>query len=372
MIQIKRWCQFILQKQILKTKQPLKKNEELPVVVESKREEDSDESAESVPHRSFLSSSPPVTPSPVALALLWQAVSTYPSPPTDSAHHQQANKRLIFSKVHFTLLPSCTSVKCVPLINSTALPSELSLPTMLTIADFAANQHRHHHHHLTESKGTSDSVAAEYLMMNHHQYAPSGFDTTTSEYYTSTSEKEDDSCPNTPTSPIIFHLENTFSECSSNSARIHANTSTYSHKNNHKLGSQMDQEFNLPPPPETLHYDSSSSENSNNLCNSTGNTASNKSSGKSKSRRKSSSSSASQLAKSFSVPQPVMKKRRVAANARERRRMHSLNSAFDKLRKVVPSIGEDRKLSKFETLQMAQSYIHALSDLLGCSSPLDH
>ncbi len=67
-----------------------------------------------------------------------------------------------------------------------------------------------------------------------------------------------------------------------------------------------------------------------------------------------------------------MKKRRVAANARERRRMHSLNSAFDRLRKVVPSIGENRKLSKFETLQMAQSYIHALSDLLGCSSPLDH
>lgn len=70
------------------------------------------------------------------------------------------------------------------------------------------------------------------------------------------------------------------------------------------------------------------------------------------------------------VPPPpvvvvVMKKRRVAANARERRRMHSLNSAFDKLRQVVPSIGEDRKLSKFETLQMAQSYIMALSDMLG-------
>lgn len=60
----------------------------------------------------------------------------------------------------------------------------------------------------------------------------------------------------------------------------------------------------------------------------------------------------------------VVKKRRLAANARERRRMHSLNVAFDKLRGVVPSIGNDRKLSKYETLQMAQSYITALSELL--------
>lgn len=57
-------------------------------------------------------------------------------------------------------------------------------------------------------------------------------------------------------------------------------------------------------------------------------------------------------------------KRRLAANARERRRMDSLNDAFDKLRNVVPSIGDDRKLSKYETLQMAQTYIDALCDLL--------
>ncbi|XP_013794375.1 neurogenic differentiation factor 1-like [Limulus polyphemus] len=60
----------------------------------------------------------------------------------------------------------------------------------------------------------------------------------------------------------------------------------------------------------------------------------------------------------------VIKRRRLAANARERRRMHSLNEAFDRLRNVVPSIGEDRKLSKYETLQMAQSYITALCELL--------
>lgn len=64
------------------------------------------------------------------------------------------------------------------------------------------------------------------------------------------------------------------------------------------------------------------------------------------------------------VPPVVMRKRRLAANARERRRMNSLNSAFEKLREVVPGIGPDRKLSKYETLQMAQSYIAALSQLL--------
>lgn len=60
----------------------------------------------------------------------------------------------------------------------------------------------------------------------------------------------------------------------------------------------------------------------------------------------------------------VAKKRRLAANARERRRMNNLNDAFDKLRDVVPSLGNDRKLSKYETLQMAQTYITALNELL--------
>jgi hypothetical protein len=60
----------------------------------------------------------------------------------------------------------------------------------------------------------------------------------------------------------------------------------------------------------------------------------------------------------------VQKRRRLAANARERKRMTSLNNAFDKLRAVIPSLGEDQQLSKYETLQMAQSYINALRDLL--------
>ncbi|XP_043864702.1 basic helix-loop-helix transcription factor amos isoform X2 [Drosophila mojavensis] len=60
----------------------------------------------------------------------------------------------------------------------------------------------------------------------------------------------------------------------------------------------------------------------------------------------------------------VLRKRRLAANARERRRMNSLNDAFDKLRDVVPSLGHDRRLSKYETLQMAQAYIGDLLTLL--------
>ncbi|XP_049281250.1 transcription factor Atoh8-like [Anopheles funestus] len=75
--------------------------------------------------------------------------------------------------------------------------------------------------------------------------------------------------------------------------------------------------------------------------------------------------SQSDSGQSVVVVQPeIVKKRRLAANARERRRMNSLNDAFDRLRDVVPSLGNDRKLSKFETLQMAQTYIAALNELL--------
>lgn len=52
---------------------------------------------------------------------------------------------------------------------------------------------------------------------------------------------------------------------------------------------------------------------------------------------------------------------------RERRRMNGLNDAFDRLREVIPSLGSDHKLSKYETLQMAQTYINALREL--ASSP---
>ncbi|ELU02810.1 hypothetical protein CAPTEDRAFT_68790, partial [Capitella teleta] len=60
----------------------------------------------------------------------------------------------------------------------------------------------------------------------------------------------------------------------------------------------------------------------------------------------------------------VLRGRRQAANARERRRMNSLNVAFDELRGVIPGLSDDRKLSKYDTLQMAQSYIDALKEVL--------
>jgi len=62
----------------------------------------------------------------------------------------------------------------------------------------------------------------------------------------------------------------------------------------------------------------------------------------------------------------IMAARRLTANERERRRMVQLNDAFDELRAVVrPATGTaERKLSKYDTLQLAQSYISALVSLL--------
>lgn len=62
--------------------------------------------------------------------------------------------------------------------------------------------------------------------------------------------------------------------------------------------------------------------------------------------------------------QRAQRRRRLAANARERRRMLGLNVAFDRLRSVIPNLESEKKLSKSETLQMAQIYIATLSELL--------
>ena len=64
------------------------------------------------------------------------------------------------------------------------------------------------------------------------------------------------------------------------------------------------------------------------------------------------------------LPVEIRCKRRRAANARERKRMNGLNDAFERLQGHIPNLGNDRKLSKFETLQMAQTYIGALRELL--------
>ncbi|XP_061387977.1 helix-loop-helix protein ngn-1 [Musca vetustissima] len=91
----------------------------------------------------------------------------------------------------------------------------------------------------------------------------------------------------------------------------------------------------------------------------------NKKERKPKSRTNSTSSRKSQSSEPTNPPSPsVLKRRRQAANARERKRMNGLNEAFDRLREVVPAPDLEQKLSKFETLQMAQTYICALIDML--------
>ena len=78
------------------------------------------------------------------------------------------------------------------------------------------------------------------------------------------------------------------------------------------------------------------------------------------------------------LPLHVRQKRRQAANARERKRMTSLNEAFGRLRAILPQknvssnqLEEDaskgppsKELSKMEALQTAQAYIAELSRLL--------
>lgn len=58
------------------------------------------------------------------------------------------------------------------------------------------------------------------------------------------------------------------------------------------------------------------------------------------------------------------KVKRVAANSRERKRMHTVNSAFDQLRELVPTYPSNRKLSKIDTLRLACTYIQDLVSLL--------
>jgi len=55
---------------------------------------------------------------------------------------------------------------------------------------------------------------------------------------------------------------------------------------------------------------------------------------------------------------------RRAANARERDRTHSVNSAFTTLRTLIPTEPADRKLSKIETIRLATSYIAHLQTVL--------
>ncbi|XP_074603768.1 uncharacterized protein LOC141857207 [Brevipalpus obovatus] len=59
----------------------------------------------------------------------------------------------------------------------------------------------------------------------------------------------------------------------------------------------------------------------------------------------------------------LKRNRRVKANDRERNRMHNLNQALERLRKVLPK-GSEEKLTKIETLRFAHNYIWALSETI--------
>ncbi|XP_002733194.2 basic helix-loop-helix transcription factor scleraxis-like [Saccoglossus kowalevskii] len=59
---------------------------------------------------------------------------------------------------------------------------------------------------------------------------------------------------------------------------------------------------------------------------------------------------------------------RHAANIRERKRMMSINSAFEELRCHVPTFPYEKRLSKIDTLRLAIAYIALLREILlsGC------
>lgn len=64
---------------------------------------------------------------------------------------------------------------------------------------------------------------------------------------------------------------------------------------------------------------------------------------------------------------------RQAANVRERKRMFSLNEAFDELRRKVPTFAYEKRLSRIDTLRLAIVYISFMTELLrqhGQSSPV--
>ncbi|XP_053680759.1 pancreas transcription factor 1 subunit alpha [Anopheles nili] len=55
---------------------------------------------------------------------------------------------------------------------------------------------------------------------------------------------------------------------------------------------------------------------------------------------------------------------RQAANLRERRRMQSINEAFEGLRTHIPTLPYEKRLSKVDTLKLAISYISFLGEML--------
>ncbi|KAI9559175.1 hypothetical protein GHT06_015964 [Daphnia sinensis] len=61
----------------------------------------------------------------------------------------------------------------------------------------------------------------------------------------------------------------------------------------------------------------------------------------------------------------MTRERRMQANARERTRVHTISSAFEALRRAVPSFSHGQRLSKLSILRVASAYIAALGQLAG-------
>ncbi|XP_023339621.1 protein twist [Eurytemora carolleeae] len=62
---------------------------------------------------------------------------------------------------------------------------------------------------------------------------------------------------------------------------------------------------------------------------------------------------------------------RQAANMRERRRMQSINEAFESLRQHIPTLPYEKRLSKVDTLRLTIGYISFLAEMVSSDRPED-
>ena len=65
-----------------------------------------------------------------------------------------------------------------------------------------------------------------------------------------------------------------------------------------------------------------------------------------------------------SIKQEPVEVTPVTSNRKERKRTHCINLAFSELRKCIPNVPKDTKLSKIKTLRLAISYIQYLTEVL--------
>lgn len=62
---------------------------------------------------------------------------------------------------------------------------------------------------------------------------------------------------------------------------------------------------------------------------------------------------------------------RQAANQRERKRMQSINDAFEGLREHIPTLPYEKRLSKVDTLRLAIGYINFLHEMVSTENSMD-